>query len=388
MKVQELDTPQGVKYILLNNNYDDIPVVHKYLKAKDAAGCSPNTLQTYAFALLHFYTYLQECKSSDPITLFSDPETNVVDVLAEYMLWLQYPDYASGVITMGGEQPKRSNKTVNQYIVIATDFLRYLIENNDIINNPVLETKISVAKFPSFLSQMYKAGIQKYKNTLKLPVTPKPVQWVTRAQYEQLLKACNTRRDRLLVAIVYECGLRIDEALGLHISDVRDIDKRIIHIVARDDNANRARVKDYDVGDVVYPPYVGEMLTEYLYTDLADIDTDYLFVNLERGVIGSPMTYSNARKSIMRAAKKTGIDVHWHMLRHGFAMEKREDFSLPEVQVMLRHKTASSTLIYATPTDEMRCNMMNQYIEGKNEEAYNEYITEQVIGKSVEKPKT
>ncbi len=44
---------------------------------------------------------------------------------------------------------------------------------------------------------------------------------VTPAQVQLLLDACERRRDRFLVALLYDTGLRIGQALGLRHDDVR-----------------------------------------------------------------------------------------------------------------------------------------------------------------------
>ena len=61
---------------------------------------------------------------------------------------------------------------------------------------------------------------------------------------------------------------------------------------------------------------------------------------------------------------KTGIKVHPHMLRHGFAQEKLEaGWQLEQIQAYLRHKNPTSTEIYAQFTDALKISKMQEFEE-------------------------
>ena len=44
---------------------------------------------------------------------------------------------------------------------------------------------------------------------------------------QQLVSACNLRRDKFLICLLYETGMRIGQALGLRHSDIRSWDNEI-----------------------------------------------------------------------------------------------------------------------------------------------------------------
>ena len=57
--------------------------------------------------------------------------------------------------------------------------------------------------------------------------------------------ACDRLRDRFLMALMFETGCRIGQALGLHHEDI-DTDRRAVTLWPRDNNVNRARGKSRD----------------------------------------------------------------------------------------------------------------------------------------------
>ena len=67
---------------------------------------------------------------------------------------------------------------------------------------------------------------------------------LTDEEVTKLADACYTYRDRLIVMLLRETGVRRGELLGLHLVDVQDFDSRgRIRIVRRDDNPNGATAK-------------------------------------------------------------------------------------------------------------------------------------------------
>lgn len=52
-----------------------------------------------------------------------------------------------------------------------------------------------------------------------------------------------------------------------------------------------------------------------------DVDSDYVFVNIWSGQVGSPMTYSAITSLFRQLEKKTGIDARPHLFRHTHATD-------------------------------------------------------------------
>ena len=84
----------------------------------------------------------------------------------------------------------------------------------------------------------------------------------------------------------------------------------------RADNANGARAKVRSAAVVPVSAPLVRLYSEYMHVEYGDIDSDYVFVNLFGGQVGSAMTYSAVHKLTGRIAARTGIGFTAHMLRH------------------------------------------------------------------------
>jgi integrase len=169
-------------------------------------------------------------------------------------------------------------------------------------------------------------------------------------------------RDRFLLTLLYETGIRIGQALGLRHSDI-SVEDGEIQIVPRDDNANGARTKKREAYTIPAPLPLMQLYTDYLIEDLNALEVDalpdYVFVNLWEGEIGRPMTYDAVMSLCHRLSKKTGIQFTPHMLRHTRAtIWIRDDkLPLPTVARLLGHasmQTTSDTYLQLTPQDLKR----------------------------------
>ena len=363
MKVQNIKTSKGTRYILLDDDYKPVTIINKYLKYLDNLGKSPNTQRSYAYDLLLYMEYMK-AKDLDVLELCTNPEQGPVDILSEFVLWLQYPDYAQGIIHIYQEDCARSNKTVNHIMSAVLDFYRYLSANGEIKQLEVYRMQMVGGQFKPFLYELIKHKTQVMSSIFKKPIVSEPVRAITRKEYNIIFQACVNNRDKLLIALLFEGGLRLNEALGLHVSDISEIEDKILYIVARENNENGARVKGNAEGVIYLPDYVVDLLLNYINEDVLEYDSDFLFINLYGNNKGNPLKDSTIEQLFIRLSKKTGIKVHPHMLRHGFAQEKLEaGWQLEQIQAYLRHKNPTSTEIYAQFTDALKISKMQEFEE-------------------------
>ncbi len=103
--------------------------------------------------------------------------------------------------------------------------------------------------------------------------------------------------DSLVEQAHYEGGLRINEALGLHFSDIAQIEDKTIRIVSRENNENGARVKNNAEGVIYLPDYVVDLLLDYINEDALEYESDFVFINLYGRNKGFPMKYGSAEPS-------------------------------------------------------------------------------------------
>jgi integrase/recombinase XerD len=76
-----------------------------------------------------------------------------------------------------------------------------------------------------------------------------------------------------------------------------------------------------------------------------EIDSDYVFINLWSGTIGSPMTYNTVAALFKQISTKIAHSVTPHMLRHTHATELLKDkWDLAYIQKRLGHKDIQTTM--------------------------------------------
>jgi integrase/recombinase XerD len=164
-------------------------------------------------------------------------------------------------------------------------------------------------------------------------------------QVQAILDAQHRLRDRFLFALLFETGMRVGQALGLRHEDVVSWERRI-EIRLRDDNANGARGKG-GRGSVPVSAELMRLHLEYMHREYADLDSDYVFVNLWAGRRGAPMRYDSVYELAKRTSAKLGFEFTPHTLRHTHAtLARRGGMSLDALQRMLTHRSPMSTGIY------------------------------------------
>ena len=126
-----------------------------------------------------------------------------------------------------------------------------------------------------------------------------------------ILAACENLRDRFLLSLLAETGMRAGQALGLRHADFVSR-KREVHIVPRAGNANGARAKIRSATVIPVSTPLVRLHSEHMHTEYGDIDSDYVFVNLFAGTIGAAMTYPAVHQLIGRIAARTGISFTAH----------------------------------------------------------------------------
>lgn len=167
---------------------------------------------------------------------------------------------------------------------------------------------------------------------------------LTEEQVEGLLAAPDVDlplglRDRAMLELLYACGLRVSELVGLRV-DQFDLNQGVLRITGK---GSRERL--VPVGDEA-----ASWAQRYLREGRASLldgwgASDFLFVTRR----GGPMTRQAFWQLIRRYAGKAGYDGHLspHTLRHAFATHLlNHGADLRVVQMMLGHSDLSTTQIY------------------------------------------
>ncbi|MCH1770001.1 MULTISPECIES: site-specific tyrosine recombinase/integron integrase [Metallosphaera] len=144
-----------------------------------------------------------------------------------------------------------------------------------------------------------------------------------------LLSACRRLRDKVIVSLLVDTGLRSSELLSLRRSDV-DLERMLIRV--RETKNGEERI-------VFFTSRTATLLRQYLRkTQDKESDNAPLF----------NLSYQALYKLIKRLGRKTGLTwLRPHILRHTFATNAiRRGVPLPAVQRLMGHKDIKTTQIY------------------------------------------
>lgn len=178
----------------------------------------------------------------------------------------------------------------------------------------------------------------------QLPRCSKPIRDVlSRAELDSMENAMSTERDKLIVRILADCGLRLWELAQLG-----------PNAIVRSGRQAHLRVlgKGGRWRDVPVPPQVLRRLERHIEGRTTDRSEDRLWLSLRRGPMGSyePLTSSGVYQVVRDAAERAAITkaVHPHLLRHSWITEMLRQGMNPvqlsiiagaSLQVIMEHYT-------------------------------------------------
>lgn len=240
------------------------------------------------------YEFITEVQASQGIT--ESRKNKIVYLLVSWRRYMPpYRDFtiaqiskAISTIKTATNQRGRPFKqnTIHDHIILLKRFLLWMIENG----YPDLpEQKIRKIKPP--------AVDTKTKSTDKL-LSPDEV--------EALLRACQTSRDRALIAVLYESGCRIGELARLTWSQVR-FDAYGAVVTVDDTKCHTQRY----VRLVMARSYLATWRNDYPFDPEGDA---LVFVTHQR----NPLNHGMVSSQLNRLARRAGIakKVHAHIFRH------------------------------------------------------------------------
>lgn len=244
---------------------------------------------------------------------------NYMNILKHFVVWVNVPieavdhrkvaEYTDELLSK-----KLKPKTINCHLACVGAFYHYLFHLEEMkIVNPV-----------------------KRGSTLRM-AKPLP-RHLRDEEVSVLLRKITKHRDKAMVMVMLRCGLRVEELANLQLAD---LDLRQSRIFVRHAKGGKQRVV-------------------YISNDAKHALIDYLRVRgpsrtrgiflVEKGEFkGNPISVRGIQKRIEYYAKKTGIRICCHQLRHTMATQLlNAEAEVVTIQDLLGHSGISTTERYCT----------------------------------------
>lgn len=209
-------------------------------------------------------------------------------------------------------------------------FLEYLgIEKNYSGSSMILAKSAIRFYYEEMLDKYSFKKVKVKKKEKKFPVV------LTKEEIIRILSAASNIRDKLIVELMYACGLRVSEAVNMKLED---LDLSDLTGTVRSGKGNKDR-------NVALSPKLAETIQIYLKTK--KLQSLYLFSKSN----GSPYSIRSFQTIIKRLAAKAGIvkNVYSHAFRHAFGTHSIQDGEdIVSLQEMMGHSSLDTTRLYIT----------------------------------------
>jgi len=322
-----------VSWTVLDNDGSPLAPVESYLSHLAALERSPNTQRAYALSLKLWFEFLERVGKAWPEV--------AVDDVARFVSWLRAP--ADNVVVLAAGTGLRSPATVNRHLAAVFGFYEHHARSGvKVAAGLVAWRRVGRGSYKPFLHHASK-GRPIPTRPIKLVVPRREPRTLSAEEVVLILAAAERARDRFLLALLAETGMRIGQALGLRHADFVSHRKEV-HIVPRPNNANGARAKLRSPLKLPVTAGLVRCYSDYMHSEYGEVDSDYVFVNLWSGRLGAPMTYATVHELVGRIRVRTGVEFTVHMLRHTHATELlRSGMAIEVVARLLGHRSSTTT---------------------------------------------
>ena len=324
-------------WTVVGNDDRTVEPVELYLAYLTGVERSPNTVKAYAHDLKDWFEFLADREL--------DWRSVILEDIGAFVAWLRTPVQARGgrVAVLPSVAPACSESTVNRKLSALGSFYLHAARNGVEVGDLLASWQVGGSRggWKPFLHHIGKSMPQR-RRAVSLKAPKKLPQVLTPQQVQALLDGCEHLRDRLLLAVLYDTGMRIGEALGLRHNDIAAAEREIT--VVRRDNDNGARAKSIIDRTVPVSAELVRLYADYLHAEYGDLDSDYVFVNLWGRPLGRPWTYAAVYDLVRRLRRRTGVDFDPHWIRHTAATRiLRDGISLEVVAKLLGHSNVTVT---------------------------------------------
>jgi site-specific recombinase XerD len=336
MLVQRVVAPTevGVSWTVVDERFEPVGPIEDYLAHLQAIERSPNTVRAYASSLRLFFEHL----GTRGVTW----DTVTLDDSGRFVSFLRAP--AEGVVVIDASKSLRTASTINRHLAAVFGLYDFHARRGVTVAAELLDWRRGGrSAYKPFLDQVGGRARAIPRRPVRLRTARRVPTTLKIEQIAALLDACEHHRDRFLLVLLAETGMRVGQALGLRHCDVVSRE-RTVRIVPRGDNANGARAKCHSEAAIPVSAGLVRLYSEYLFEEYGELDSDYVFVNLFSEPIGRPLSYSAVSGLVERLRQRTAINFNLHMLRHSAASEWiRAGVSIEVVSKLLTHASVATT---------------------------------------------
>ncbi|TML42023.1 MAG: integrase [Actinobacteria bacterium] len=335
MRVQRVVMPvtDAESWTVVDDLGEPVAPIEAFLAFLSAIERSPATVRAYAVSLKLWFEFLAAIDSTF--------DRVAIDDVGRFVAWLRAP--APNVVVLTHGSARRGPAIVNRHLAAVFAFYEHHSRAGDEMAERLRAWRSAGRRsYKPFLHHVTK-GQPVAVRPVKLRIPERSPRTLERDQVLALVAACEHLRDKFLLTLLAETGMRVGQALGLRHGDFLSR-SRELRIVPRSDNANRARAKTAETVTIPVTTALVRLYSEYLHGEYGLLDSDYVFVNLWAEPRGRPMTYDGVAKLVARLRARTGIEFTLHMLRHTAATEMvRAGMAIEVVARLLTHRSSTVT---------------------------------------------
>jgi site-specific recombinase XerD len=345
MRVQRVIMPgSGAEsWTLLADDGASLEPAERFLAYLSSVERSPNTVRAYAHDLKDWFSFLQlRGVQWKQVT---------AEEAGSFVAWLRLPPRGRDgtVAVLPSVKHHCGAASVNRKLAALTSFCQFHARHGvelggllTVVQPRRPGSSFAGTAFRPFLHHVTR-GRPQARRAIKLAAGSPLPQVLAAADAQAILDACEHLRDRLLLGLLLDTGMRIGEALGLRHEDM-DIGARQVQVLPRE-NANGARAKSGRLRVIPCGVPLMRLYADYLNREYLAIDCDYVFVNLWGGQVGRPLRYRAVYDLVVRLRHATGIDFSPHSFRHTYATWLlRRGAGVESVKELLGHASVATTI--------------------------------------------
>lgn len=359
MRVEIVGSADGREVRLLDAEGSPVAVVAGYLDYLGARGCSPNTVRGYAYDLLHLWRFLGD-SGLGWVELRPRSSMQLLAFLRSEPSRSRGQRLSLSVVGPTGA-PTLSASTVNRILTGIGGFYEWAIATeqfdgmNPIERRPDPAWRRVTDRHQPFTGEASRQRAQRRVLKVRQPRRlPRPL---SDEQIDALFANLAGPRDRAILLLILNGGLRPGEALSLHLEDIA-YGRRRVFVRVRDDHPGGVRPKSrservVDLFDADTLAAVSDYVMAVRPPEAASLFVFLVGGNGTRRC--EPLSYAALARLFARAAARAGIREPWvtpHALRHTHATRMWEG-GMRELTLQRRlgHASVESTRLYTRVSD-------------------------------------